>query len=112
MYLIKTKLKQVAEKGGAKSDAELEAVLTECIWDLLNSKRVVPGYGHAVLRKTDPRYTCQRDFCMRNFPDDDLFKFVNTMYKVLCFVSGLVIDFNCRKKKKKKKKTDRPRNLD
>ena len=57
-------------------------MLTECIWDLLNSKRVVPGYGHAVLRKTDPRYTCQRDFCLRNFPDDELFKFVNTMYKV------------------------------
>ena len=26
---------------------------------MLNSGRVIPGYGHAVLRKTDPRYTCQ-----------------------------------------------------
>lgn len=25
----------------------------------LKSGKVVPGYGHAVLRKTDPRYTCQ-----------------------------------------------------
>ena len=26
------------------------------IWDTLKSGNVVPGYGHAVLRKTDPRY--------------------------------------------------------
>ena len=32
------------------------------VWDTLNSGKVVPGYGHAVLRKTDPRYTCQARF--------------------------------------------------
>eukprot|EP01064_Diplonema_japonicum_P029213 TRINITY_DN465_c0_g1_i2.p1 TRINITY_DN465_c0_g1~~TRINITY_DN465_c0_g1_i2.p1 ORF type:complete len:460 (+),score=163.41 TRINITY_DN465_c0_g1_i2:50-1429(+) len=73
---------KVAERSAAKDGAELEKVLTECIWDLLNQKRVVPGYGHAVLRKTDPRYTCQREFCKRNFPDDELFKFVDTVYKI------------------------------
>ena len=26
---------------------------------MLNSGRVIPGYGHAVLRKTDPRFSCQ-----------------------------------------------------
>eukprot|EP00755_Sulcionema_specki_P004038 Sspe_Gene.29090::Locus_13598_Transcript_2_2_Confidence_0.600_Length_1486::g.29090::m.29090/K01647/CS, gltA; citrate synthase len=57
-------------------------MLTDLIWELLNSKRVVPGYGHAVLRKTDPRYTCQREFCLRNLPDDELFKFVDTIYKI------------------------------
>ena len=25
----------------------------------LNEGRVIPGFGHAVLRKTDPRYTAQ-----------------------------------------------------
>ncbi|KAJ9451279.1 putative citrate synthase [Diplonema papillatum] len=73
---------QVKAKGGAKDDTELKAKLTECIWDLLNAKRVVPGYGHAVLRKTDPRYTCQREFCLRNFPDDELFHFVDTIYQI------------------------------
>ena len=29
------------------------------VWDTLKSGKVVPGYGHAVLRKTDPRYACQ-----------------------------------------------------
>ena len=34
------------------------------VWDTLNSGKVVPGYGHAVLRKTDPRYTCQARFLL------------------------------------------------
>jgi transposase len=34
-------------------------LLTEFVWDTLKSGKVVPGYGHAVLRQTDPRYTCQ-----------------------------------------------------
>ena len=29
------------------------------MWDTLKSGKVVPGFGHAVLRKTDPRYMCQ-----------------------------------------------------
>eukprot|EP01062_Namystynia_karyoxenos_P042315 TRINITY_DN308_c0_g1_i2.p1 TRINITY_DN308_c0_g1~~TRINITY_DN308_c0_g1_i2.p1 ORF type:complete len:496 (+),score=217.81 TRINITY_DN308_c0_g1_i2:76-1488(+) len=69
-------------KGGASTPEEMEKKLTELIWELLNAKRVVPGYGHAVLRKTDPRYTCQREFCLRNLPDDELFKFVDTIYKI------------------------------
>ncbi len=30
--------------------------LKDYVWKLLKSGQVVPGYGHAVLRKTDPRY--------------------------------------------------------
>eukprot|EP00965_Chrysotila_dentata_P249730 6209048-Pleurochrysis_carterae.AAC.2 len=33
--------------------------ITEFAWDTLKAGKVIPGYGHAVLRKTDPRYTCQ-----------------------------------------------------
>jgi hypothetical protein len=33
--------------------------LTQFVWDTLKGGKVVPGYGHAVLRQTDPRYTCQ-----------------------------------------------------
>ena len=36
------------------------------LWETLNSGRVVPGYGHAVLRKTDPRYTAQREFALKH----------------------------------------------
>jgi len=44
---------------------------------------VVPGYGHAVLRKTDPRYTCQREFALKHLPDDPLFKIVGSLYEVV-----------------------------
>ncbi|QLL32130.1 hypothetical protein HG536_C02985 [Torulaspora globosa] len=52
------------------------------LWDTLNAGRVVPGYGHAVLRKTDPRYTAQREFALKHFPDYELFKLVSTIYEV------------------------------
>ncbi|KOB75953.1 Citrate synthase [Operophtera brumata] len=55
----------------------------EFIWKTLKSGQVVPGYGHAVLRKTDPRYTCQREFALKHLPNDPLFKLVATIYKVV-----------------------------
>jgi citrate synthase len=39
-----------------------DEAITKYLWDTLNAGRVVPGYGHAVLRKTDPRYSAQRKF--------------------------------------------------
>lgn len=45
--------------------------------------QVVPGYGHAVLRKTDPRYICQREFALKHLPNDPLFKLVAQLYKVV-----------------------------
>ncbi|XP_043461135.1 probable citrate synthase, mitochondrial [Leptopilina heterotoma] len=57
--------------------------LKEFIWNTLKSGQVVPGYGHAVLRKTDPRYTCQREFALKHLPNDNLFKLVSQVYKVV-----------------------------
>jgi len=57
--------------------------LVEALWDTLNSGQVIPGYGHAVLRKTDPRYTCQREFALKHLPNDPLFKLVSSMYEVV-----------------------------
>jgi len=59
-----------------------EAELKEYIWNTLKSGQVVPGYGHAVLRKTDPRYTCQREFALKHLPNDPMFKLVSGVYKV------------------------------
>uniref|UniRef100_A0A8C4VLM7 Citrate synthase n=1 Tax=Gopherus evgoodei TaxID=1825980 RepID=A0A8C4VLM7_9SAUR len=47
------------------------------------SPQVVPGYGHAVLRKTDPRYTCQREFALKHLPKDPMFKLVAQLYKIV-----------------------------
>ena len=57
--------------------------ITEFAWETLKSGKVIPGYGHAVLRKTDPRYTCQREFALKYMPDDPLFKIVSTIYEVM-----------------------------
>ncbi|EFA84289.1 citrate synthase [Heterostelium album PN500] len=57
--------------------------LAELVWEGLNAGRVVPGFGHAVLRKTDPRYTCQREFALKHLPNDPLFKLVSQIYEVV-----------------------------
>jgi citrate synthase len=57
--------------------------VTKALWDTLNAGQVVPGYGHAVLRKTDPRYMAQREFCLATpgLKDDPLFKLVAMIFE-------------------------------
>ncbi len=71
----------VMEKMGGKEPTEEE--MKKFVWDTLNSGQVIPGFGHAVLRKTDPRYQAQRDFCLKHLPDDPIFKYVDMLYKVV-----------------------------
>ena len=61
-----------------------EEQLKEALWDTLNSGQVIPGYGHAVLRKTDPRYESQREFCLNTegLKDYPLFKLISMIYEV------------------------------
>ncbi|KAJ1822097.1 citrate (Si)-synthase [Coemansia sp. RSA 2675] len=65
------------------TDTPTEDQIREYCWATLNSGRVVPGYGHAVLRKTDPRYMAQREFAQKNLPEDNLFKTVSALYKIV-----------------------------
>ncbi|MFO7891849.1 MAG: citrate (Si)-synthase [bacterium] len=71
----------VMDKMGGKTPTEEE--MKKFVWDTLNSGQVIPGFGHAVLRKTDPRYKAQRDFCLKHLPDDPIFKYVDILYKVV-----------------------------
>ena len=71
----------VMDQMGGKIPTEEE--MKQFVWDTLNSGQVVPGFGHAVLRKTDPRYQAQREFCLKHLPDDDIFKYVDVLYKVV-----------------------------
>ncbi|KAG8930980.1 citrate (Si)-synthase [Tulasnella sp. 418] len=59
-----------------------DEAVKDYIWSTLNGGRVVPGYGHAVLRKTDPRYTAQREFAQKHLPSDPLFKLVGQIYDI------------------------------
>lgn len=56
--------------------------LGEYIRKTLADGKVVPGYGHAVLRKTDPRYIAQQEFAKEHLGDDELFKIVQLIYEV------------------------------
>ena len=49
----------------------------------LSEGRVIPGYGHAVLRCIDPRFTAQMEFGKRNLPDDDLFRTALNVFAVV-----------------------------
>jgi len=51
--------------------------------ETLNSGQVIPGYGHAVLRKTDPRFTVQLQFGKALFPEDPIFKLASLVYDVV-----------------------------
>jgi len=59
-----------------------EKQLEDALWDTLKSGQVIPGFGHAVLRQTDPRYMAQREFAQRNLPEDPLFKLVSMLFEI------------------------------
>ena len=71
----------LVDKMNGKLPSEEE--MKKFVWDTLNGGQVIPGYGHAVLRKTDPRYMKQREFSLKYLKDDMLFKFVDMLYKVV-----------------------------
>ena len=57
--------------------------ISEYVQNSLDNGKVIPGFGHAVLRKTDPRYTAQREFAIKHLPDDELFLLVSRVYEVV-----------------------------
>lgn len=48
------------------------------LWSTLKSGRVIPGYGHAVLRKPDPRFEALMDFAAARpeIANDPVFRLV------------------------------------
>ena len=61
------------------TDAPTKEQIAQYVQDTLTAGKVVPGYGHAVLRKTDPRFTAQMEFGKKHMPDD---KLVNTVWNI------------------------------
>lgn len=56
--------------------------IADYIKKTLSQGKVVPGYGHAVLRKTDPRFTAQMEFAKVHCPDNPTVKTVWNVYEV------------------------------
>ncbi len=64
------------------SDAPTKEQIAEYIKKTLAQGKVVPGYGHAVLRKTDPRFTAQMEFAKVHCPNDPTVQTVWNVYEV------------------------------
>jgi len=66
-----------------KTEVPTKGQIETYVRKTLGEGKVVPGYGHAVLRKTDPRFTAQMDFAKRHFPEDPLVQIVWNVYDVV-----------------------------
>ena len=64
-----------------------KAQIEKYVKKTLKEGKVVPGYGHAVLRKTDPRFSAQMEFGKKHMPNDPL---VNTVWRVYEVVPGIL----------------------
>jgi citrate synthase len=76
-------LKFVLEIKEKYKGAPTDEQLVKFAWDTLNSGQVIPGYGHAVLRETDPRFIAFNEFGKRACPDDVPFQIVDKMYRLI-----------------------------
>src|SRR4028118_623593 len=65
------------------TEAPSQEQIAEYVKKTLSSGKVVPGYGHAVLRKTDPRFTAQMEFGKKHMPDDPLVQTVWNIYETV-----------------------------
>lgn len=63
-----------------KTEQPSKDQIAEYVQKTLTEGKVVPGYGHAVLRKTDPRFTAQMEFGKKHMPDDPLVQTVWNIY--------------------------------
>jgi citrate synthase len=65
--------------GGVPSDQQLK----DFAWETLNAGKVIPGYGHAVLRVTDPRYDAFLAFGKKHMADDQVFQIVAKLFDII-----------------------------
>ncbi|MEA4908896.1 MAG: citrate (Si)-synthase [Chloroflexi bacterium] len=65
--------------GGLPTQKQFESFARQT----LSEGKLIPGYGHAVLRTTDPRFTAQYEFGKKYLQDDELFQLVDMIYQTL-----------------------------
>ena len=76
---LKWILETIEKFGGTPTHEQLK----EIVWGTLNSGKVIPGYGHAVLRVTDPRFEAFLNFGKKHFPNDPVFLTVSRLFEVV-----------------------------
>jgi citrate synthase len=65
-----------------------EEQIRQYVQDTLNSGMVIPGYGHAVLRRPDPRFMAQKRFAEEYFGTSD--PIVNIVWKLFEIVPSVL----------------------
>ena len=76
--VIKWVFGMIEELGTDKpEDHQIEAYINKT----LSEGRVIPGYGHAVLRRPDPRFVAQKRFAERNIKDSNLMDIIWKLYE-------------------------------
>jgi citrate synthase len=78
--VIKWIFEMVEDLGTHKPTNEQVA---EYIHRTLSEGKVIPGYGHAVLRQPDPRFTAQQVFAKEYIKDDDIVNIVWQLFEVV-----------------------------
>jgi len=66
-----------------ETDLPAREQIEKYVKETIEAGKVVPGYGHAVLRKTDPRFTAQMEFGKKHMPEDKLCRTVWNIYEVV-----------------------------
>lgn len=80
MFWIYEMIKVIGDNHDEKIIREkIEAYVRKTI----SEGKVIPGYGHAVLRVTDPRFTAQQLFAEKYVKDDSLINIVNMLYDIV-----------------------------
>ncbi len=74
-------INELTEQLGSETPSKEQ--IADYVKQTLSEGKVVPGYGHAVLRKTDPRYTAQMEFGKKHMPEDPLVNIVWNIYDVV-----------------------------
>ena len=72
------------------SDNPTKEQITEYVKKTLSEGKVIPGYGHAVLRRTDPRFEAQMEFGKKHMPDDKLVQTVWNIYETVPEILGSI----------------------
>merc|ERR1712118_253823 len=70
-------------KDALKGKEPTVEVVTEFAKKTLSEGKVIPGFGHAVLRNTDPRYVLEHEFAKKNPPNDPVFKLADACLKAI-----------------------------
>jgi len=72
-------IETIEKFGGAPTKEQIE----KFTWETLDAGKVIPGYGHAVLRVTDPRFTAFLGFGRKRIKNDPVFETVSRIFDVV-----------------------------